>query len=87
MSYREFSRRHYVDDLAESLRHCGLDPQTLELELREAGLNSNHHLGLEVLSQLRDLGVQRSVDAFGDMIAERDDHAVLFRFGQELAGQ
>ena len=66
VSYREFSRRHYTEWLGALLQRCGLEPHQLELELREEGLNNNHYLGLEVLSQLRDLGVQRSVDAFGD---------------------
>ncbi len=66
VSHREFSRQHYVDELGAALRSHALAPQSLELELREAGLNKNHHLGLEVLSHLRDLGVSRSVDAFGD---------------------
>ncbi len=66
VSYQEFSRRHYTESLAALLARCGLEPRQIELELREEGLNNNHYLGLEVLSQLRDLGVQRSVDAFGD---------------------
>ena len=66
VSYREFSRHHFTDRVAAILARCGLEPDQLELELREEGLNHNHHLGIEVLSELRDLGVMRSVDAFGD---------------------
>ena len=70
VSYREFSRHGFTDRVAALLSVCGLEPQHLELELREAGLNNNHHLGIEVLSQLRDLGVKRSVDAFGDGLCD-----------------
>ena len=66
VSYREFSRDHFTDRVAAILAKCGLDPQQLELELREEGLNYNHHTGIAVMSRLRDMGVQRSVDAFGD---------------------
>lgn len=66
VSYQEFSRQHFTEELALLLDHCQLEPHELELELREEGLNTNHYLGMEVLSQLRDLGVLRSVDAFGD---------------------
>jgi EAL domain-containing protein (putative c-di-GMP-specific phosphodiesterase class I) len=65
VSYREFSRGQFAQHVAEVLSHCDFAPSSLELELREEGLNNNHRLGLEVLSQLRELGVQRAVDAFG----------------------
>lgn len=70
VSYREYSRPHYVTDLDAAMRSCGLDAGLLELELREDGLNTNHHLGLEVLSQLSEIGVRRSVDAFGDGMSD-----------------
>ncbi len=70
VSYREFSRQHFVDDIVAALDRCGVPPQQIELELRESGLNSNHHLGLEVLSQLRDVGIMRSIDAFGDGLCD-----------------
>ena len=70
VSYREFSRHRFTERLAAILGKCGLDPHLLELELREAGLNNNHNLGIEVLSQLRDMGVQRSVDAFGEGVCD-----------------
>ncbi len=65
VSYREFSRDHYTEHVAAILSRCQLSPANLEFELREEGLNNNHALGLEVLSQLRELGVERAVDAFG----------------------
>jgi predicted signal transduction protein with EAL and GGDEF domain len=65
VSYREFSRGQFAQHVAEVLSRCDFAPSSLEVELREEGLNNNHRLGMEVLSQLRELGVQRAVDAFG----------------------
>lgn len=70
VSYREFSRPHFPDDVAATLARYNLEPANLELELREEGLNANHHLGLDVLSQLREIGVSRSLDAFGDSMCD-----------------
>ena len=65
-SSREFGNPGYVANIAETLERHGLPPEALEVELREDGLNNNHQLGLEIMSQLRDLGVRRSLDAFGE---------------------
>ncbi|MGZ8288261.1 MAG: EAL domain-containing protein [Telluria sp.] len=65
-SYREFSQPRYVEYIAELLAKYGLSADLLEVEMREDGVNSDHHLGLAVMSQLRDLGVRRSLDAFGE---------------------
>jgi EAL domain-containing protein (putative c-di-GMP-specific phosphodiesterase class I) len=70
VSYREYARHRFTDRVAAILAKCGLQADNLELELREAGLNNNHHLGIEVLSQLQDMGVRRSVDAFGDGVCD-----------------
>ncbi|MBZ2206908.1 sensor domain-containing protein [Massilia soli] len=65
-SSREFSDPGYVAHIAAALERHGLAPGMLEIELREDGLNSNHQLGFDIMTQLRDLGVRRSLDAFGE---------------------
>lgn len=65
VSYREFSRHHYTEHIGAILSRSELAPASLEFELREEGLNKNHDLGREVMSQLCELGVARAVDAFG----------------------
>ncbi|NHZ37374.1 bifunctional diguanylate cyclase/phosphodiesterase [Massilia rubra] len=65
-SVREFSQPHYAEHIAGILATHKIAPSQLELELREESLNANAHLSVEVVSQLRDLGVLRSLDAFGD---------------------
>lgn len=70
VSYRELSRLHYTEHVAATLSRTGLAPASLELELREEGLNMHRDVGLKVLTQLRDLGVERAVDAFGDGLSD-----------------
>ena len=65
-SAREFSQPGYVNHIAGALDRHGLPPGMLEIELREDGLNNNHQLGFEIMTQLRELGVRRSLDAFGE---------------------
>ena len=69
-SSREFSQPGYVSNISAVLDRHGLRPEILEMELREDGLNNNHQLGMEVMSQLRDLGVRRSLDAFGEGMSD-----------------
>jgi diguanylate cyclase (GGDEF)-like protein/PAS domain S-box-containing protein len=70
VSQREYSRPNFVQQTADVLAHFQLAPSSLEVELREEGLVSNHLLGAEVLGQLTELGVLRSVDAFGNGVSD-----------------
>jgi diguanylate cyclase (GGDEF)-like protein/PAS domain S-box-containing protein len=69
-SYREYSQQDYVRQLADTLSRFGLAPACLELELREEVLMRNPNLGREVASQMRELGIPLSVDAFGDGLSD-----------------
>jgi predicted signal transduction protein with EAL and GGDEF domain len=70
VSQREYSRPDFVQQTADVLARFGLAPSSLEVELREESLVSNHLLGAEVLGRLSELGVLRSVDAFGDGVSD-----------------
>jgi diguanylate cyclase (GGDEF)-like protein/PAS domain S-box-containing protein len=70
VSQREYVQPHYVEHMAEVLAKYGLAPSSLEVEVREEGLVRNHLLGAEVLGQLSELGVLRSVDAFGNGLSD-----------------
>ena len=70
VSQREYSRPHFVEQTASVLARFGLAPSCLEVELREEGLVSNHLLGAEVVGQLSELGVLRSVDGFGNGVSD-----------------
>ena len=65
-SFREFSQPGFVEFIAGLLGKHGVAPDLLEIEMREDGVNSNNNVGLDVMNQLRDLGVRRSLDAFGE---------------------
>ena len=70
VSRREYSQPHFVQQTADVLARFQLAPSSLEVELREESLISNHVLGAEVLGQLSELGVLRSVDAFGNGMSD-----------------
>ena len=70
VSQREYLRSHYVDHLADMLARFGIAPSSLDVEVREEGLVNNHLRGAEVLEQLSELGVLRSVDAFGNGLSD-----------------
>ncbi len=70
VSQREYARPNYVAHVADVLSKYRLAPSSLDVEVREEALVRNHHLGAEVLGQLSELGVLRSVDAFGNGLSD-----------------
>ncbi|MET0858606.1 MAG: EAL domain-containing protein [Telluria sp.] len=70
VSQREYARGRYVDQMADTLARFGIAPSSLDVEVREEGLVTNHLRGAEVLAQLSELGVMRSVDAFGNGLSD-----------------
>jgi EAL domain-containing protein (putative c-di-GMP-specific phosphodiesterase class I) len=71
VSQREFCSPHYARQVGDMLARYRLPPSSLDVEMREADLVRNHHRGATVLAELAELGVLRSVDAFGDGMAGR----------------
>ena len=54
-----------TDTVVTILRTTGLDPYRLDLEITESDVFNEITRSLEILSQLRELGVQISIDDFG----------------------
>lgn len=54
-----------TDTVVTILRTTGLDPYRLDLEITESDVFNENTRSLEILSQLRELGVQISIDDFG----------------------
>lgn len=54
-----------TDAVVTILRTTGLDPYRLDLEITESDVFNENTRSLEILSQLRELGVQISIDDFG----------------------
>ena len=54
-----------TDTVISILKSTGLDPHRLDLEITESDVFNENTRSLEILSQLRELGVQISIDDFG----------------------
>lgn len=65
VSARQFGSRAVVKSVREALRESELDPQYLELELTESLLMQNADSAIDIMVELKDLGVQLSIDDFG----------------------
>ncbi|MFC7063813.1 putative bifunctional diguanylate cyclase/phosphodiesterase [Halobacillus seohaensis] len=60
----QFRNEHFVTDLKQVLEETQLDPQFLELEITE-GTIINAGSAMNILTELKDLGVKISIDDFG----------------------
>ncbi|MFV3307055.1 putative bifunctional diguanylate cyclase/phosphodiesterase [Pseudomonas sp. NY15181] len=65
VSSRLFSRGGLEERVALALEQSGLEPHHLELEVTESAVMQNFDQGLELLCQLRLLGVHLAIDDFG----------------------
>src|SRR5581483_11626366 len=61
----QFMRASFVDEVAETLRHTGLDPKLLQIELTESIMLSGTTNATETMNRFRDLGVGLAIDDFG----------------------
>jgi len=66
VSYRQFTGDNLGDSVRQALADAGLPGHALELELTERVLVDDTPDTLEVFDQLRALGVQLSIDDFGE---------------------
>lgn len=65
VSARQFSSRAVVKSVREALRESELDPQYLELELTESLLMQSADSAIEIMMELKAMGVRLSIDDFG----------------------
>jgi EAL domain-containing protein (putative c-di-GMP-specific phosphodiesterase class I) len=65
LSARQFQRRDLLDTVAGVLSETGLPPQYLQLEITEGAAMQDVDLTLAILRELREAGVQISIDDFG----------------------
>ena len=61
----QFTRGNMISDIAETVRQSGIDPNLLEVELTEKLFLHNIENGIQLLSAIKELGVQIAVDDFG----------------------
>jgi EAL domain-containing protein (putative c-di-GMP-specific phosphodiesterase class I)/PleD family two-component response regulator len=64
LSARQFSER-IVDTVAKTLAETGLEPKLLELELTESASMEDPQKTVDILCQLKDMGVRLAIDDFG----------------------
>jgi diguanylate cyclase (GGDEF)-like protein len=65
VSARQFRSAGFVDMVARALREWGIYPSRLELELTEGVLIDDPKQAIEILQQLKLLGIQIAIDDFG----------------------
>lgn len=65
LSARQFSTPHLVSDIEQVLADTGLPPASLEIELTESLFMSDVDQAVDLLHQLKGVGVQLSIDDFG----------------------
>jgi diguanylate cyclase (GGDEF)-like protein/PAS domain S-box-containing protein len=65
LSARQFQQQNLVDSVRNALRDAELEPALLELEITETTAMQNAQATVEVLRNLRALGVRVSIDDFG----------------------
>ncbi|NQZ86124.1 MAG: EAL domain-containing protein [Colwellia sp.] len=65
VSPRQFSHPSFSASVHQALRHAGLSPRNLELEITEGVFMHNEAGTLEVLHELKSSGISLSIDDFG----------------------
>ena len=65
LSARQFMSRKLVPSLLAIVRESGIDPRRLEVEITETMVMRNLEQSIEVLAQLRSVGVGVAIDDFG----------------------
>ncbi|HEX8335785.1 MAG TPA: EAL domain-containing protein, partial [Pyrinomonadaceae bacterium] len=65
LSGRQFSQADLIEQIASALRESGLGAANLKLEITESMVMENFDTAIDMLTQLRTLGVGLSIDDFG----------------------
>jgi len=65
LSPRQLRQRGVADTIRKTIESGGLSPETLTAEITESAAMAEAELGASILNELRQLGLQLSVDDFG----------------------
>ncbi|MGI8654969.1 MAG: putative bifunctional diguanylate cyclase/phosphodiesterase [Pyrinomonadaceae bacterium] len=65
LSSKQFKQSDIIEQIKKTLRETNCDPRSLKLEITESAVMENAEAATQMLTQLRDLGVQLSIDDFG----------------------
>ncbi|MEW9900007.1 PAS domain S-box protein [Chitinivorax sp. PXF-14] len=65
LSARQFRPEHLVRVVRQALNDSGLEPNWLELEITESMIMRNAEEAVQIMVELKEMGVQLSIDDFG----------------------
>ena len=65
LSPRQFQDEKFVAMVGQILTETGIEPQRLELEVTEGTAMHNPEIAMEILSELKNMGVRLAIDDFG----------------------
>jgi diguanylate cyclase (GGDEF)-like protein len=65
LSSKQFVNSNLIDQIRRVLRETNVEPQSLKLEITESVVMENFDMAIEMLNQLRTLGIELSIDDFG----------------------
>jgi diguanylate cyclase (GGDEF)-like protein/PAS domain S-box-containing protein len=65
LSGYQLQQQNFLEFVKESLTETGLDPECLEFEITETVIMQNPDFTINMLNNLRDLGIHISIDDFG----------------------
>jgi diguanylate cyclase (GGDEF)-like protein/PAS domain S-box-containing protein len=65
LSGKQFTQPNLIDQIRRVLRETGIDPRSLKLEITESMMMENIDTAINMLEQLRMLGIELSMDDFG----------------------
>jgi diguanylate cyclase (GGDEF)-like protein/PAS domain S-box-containing protein len=65
LSNRQFEQKGLAESIQSILKHTGLDPEHLELEITESMVMRDADKAIVALNRLRQLGIQIAMDDFG----------------------
>jgi diguanylate cyclase (GGDEF)-like protein/PAS domain S-box-containing protein len=65
LSSKQFINSNLIEQIRKVIEDTGIDPYSLKLELTESMVMENFDTAIEMLKQLRMLGIELSIDDFG----------------------
>jgi EAL domain-containing protein (putative c-di-GMP-specific phosphodiesterase class I) len=65
LSARQFAQKDLVEEIRKAIRDAKLNPACIRLEITESVVMGNAIAAVEMLKQLKSIGVQLSIDDFG----------------------
>jgi diguanylate cyclase (GGDEF)-like protein/PAS domain S-box-containing protein len=81
LSSRQFSQQSLIGQIRQILDETGLDAHYLKLEITESAIMENTESAMDMLLQLKAMGIQLSVDDFGTGYSSL---GYLYRFPMDL---